>query len=109
MSLAVRIVCRPETAAGFRLASLAPRLVEPDAAGAHALKDELRAAGTGVVLMDEQLFDRLSGDERRLLGRRPLPIVVPFPAPEWRTQRQAAEAYILDLLRQVIGYRVRLK
>jgi hypothetical protein len=35
-------------------------------------------------------------------------MVVPFPAPSW-TERRDPDAYVLELLRQAIGYRVRLK
>ena len=109
MSLPVRLVCRPETAPGFRLAGLAPRVVDADPAGLAVARAETREAGTGVVLLDQALFDHLSAEDRRRLGRRPLPIVVPIPPPAWRTAAEAAEAYVLELLRQVIGYRVRLK
>jgi hypothetical protein len=34
---------------------------------------------------------------------------VPFPGPAWEARGEAAEAYIVELLRQVIGYRVRLR
>lgn len=109
MSLGVRVLCRPVTAPGFRLASLSPVVLETDASGLAAARAEIRGPGTGVVLMDEVLFEQLSAEDRRRLGRRPLPIVVPFPAPAWRSAKEAAEAYVLELLRQVIGYRVRLK
>ena len=109
MSLAVRVLCRPETAPGFRLASLKPRVIDAGTAEVQAARTEVQAPDAGVVLMDERIFERLPAEDRRRLGRRPLPIVVPFPAPQWRTREQAAEAYILELLRQVIGYRVRLK
>jgi len=109
VSLPVRVICRPETAAGFRLAGLAPRVMDPDPAGLAAARAETRSAGTGVVLMDQALFDGLTAEDRRRLGKRPLPIVVPIPPPAWRSAAETAEAYVLDLLRQVIGYRVRLK
>ena len=109
MSLKVRLVCRPETAPGFHLASLSPLVVTPDAGGVGRVQAALEDGENGVVLVDEVLFDRLPPELRRRLGRRPLPIVVPVPGPVWRTSAEAAQAYILDLLRQVIGYRVRLK
>lgn len=109
MSLTVRMLARPETAAGFRLASLTPRVTEEGSGELSAARAEIQAADAGVVLMDDRIFQRLSPEDRRRLGRRPLPIVVPFPPPQWRTEREAAEAYVLELLRQVVGYRVRLK
>ena len=58
--------------------------------------------------MKTSFYDALPDDVRLELGRRPLPMVVPFPGPQWGGRREA-EAYIVELLRQVIGYRVRLK
>jgi len=109
VSLPVRLVCRPETTPGFRLAALAPRVAGPDPQGLAAARAEIRRPDSGVVLLDQVLFDHLSAEDRRRLGRRPLPIVVPIPPPAWRSATEAAEAYVLELLRQVIGYRVRLK
>lgn len=109
MSRSVRILARPETAAGFRLASFTPRVTEGDASELSVARAEMRAPDAGVLFMDDRIFQRLPMEDRRRLGRRPLPIVVPFPAPQWRTEREAAEAYVLELLRQVVGYRVRLR
>lgn len=109
MSLQVRLICRPETAPGFRLASLAPLVVTPDAGGVASVRAALQEPDTGIVLVDDVLFDRLPLEVRRRVGRRPLPIVVPVPGPAWRTSAEAAQDYILELLRQVIGYRVRLR
>jgi vacuolar-type H+-ATPase subunit F/Vma7 len=109
MSHTVRLVCRPETAPGFALASLTPVEVSQDSAGMTRLEQVLAEAGMGVVLVEDVLYDRLSEEVRRRIGRAPLPMVVPFPGPTWAAPSEAADAYILELLRQVIGYRVRLK
>jgi len=109
MSHTVRVVCRPETASGFALAGLAAVEADVDPAGVDRLRDTLAQPEAGVVLVEDVLYDRLPDDVRRRLGRTPLPMVVPFPGPAWVAPSEAAESYILDLLRQVIGYRVRLK
>jgi hypothetical protein len=36
-------------------------------------------------------------------------MVIPFPAAAWVPGREAAEAYLIEILRQAIGYRVRLR
>ena len=46
--------------------------------------------------------------ERRALARRPLPMVVPFPIPRRALAAPAPDAFIAELLRQAIGYRVRI-
>jgi vacuolar-type H+-ATPase subunit F/Vma7 len=105
----VRVLCRPEIGAGFALAGLRPTDVAAAEDGSERLRDLLDKPNVGVVLMEEALYDRLPDDLRRQRNRRPLPIVVPFPGPAWGERAEAPDAYIVDLLRQVIGYRVRLK
>jgi vacuolar-type H+-ATPase subunit F/Vma7 len=109
MTHAVRVLCRPEVGAGFGLAGLRPIEAADQAAGVTALQDLLADPQTGVVLVEESFYEALPEELRRELGRRPLPMVVPFPGPQWGERRTAAEDYIVELLRQVIGYRVRLR
>lgn len=105
----VRVLCRPEIAAGFALAGLRPVEAATAQEGGERLRDLLSQADVGVVLVEEGFYDRLPEDLRRQVGRRPLPMVVPFPGPAWVPRGDEAETYIVELLRQVIGYRVRLK
>lgn len=105
----VRVVCRPDVSAGFGLAGL--KAVEasspPEAVDRLA---ELRAdPGVGVILLEDSLHDQLPEDARRGFGRRPLPMIVPFPGPAWVARPEGAETYVVELLRQVVGYRVRLR
>ena len=108
MSHSVQVVCRPEVAAGFGLAGLRPLEALDAADGVARVRELLRDPAAGVVLVEESLYEAFPEDLRIELGRRPLPMVVPFPGPQWEARREA-EAYIVELLRQVIGYRVRLK
>ncbi len=109
MAYDVRVLCRPEVAAGFALAGLAPIEAETPEDGVLKLREVLGAPRLGAVLLEDGFYDRLPEDLRRLVGRRPLPMVVPFPGPTWEARASDAEAYIIELLRQVIGYRVRLR
>lgn len=109
MAHGVRVLCRPEIAAGFALAGLRPVEAPTPEAGGERLRDLLAQPDVGVVLVEEAFYDRLPDEVRRQLGRRPLPMVVPFPEPTWGERGDQAEAYIVELLRQVIGYRVRLR
>jgi vacuolar-type H+-ATPase subunit F/Vma7 len=109
MSHPVRVLCRPEVAAGFGLAGLRAVSAATAAEGEARLRELLRDPDAGVVLVEDGLYEALAADTRRQLGRRPLPMVVPFPGPTWAERAAGPEAYILELLRQVIGYRVKLR
>ncbi len=109
MPYGVRVLCRPEIGAGFALAGLEAVDAATAEQARERLQELLAKPDVGVVLMDEDLYNGLPEDIRRQLGRRPLPMVVPFPEPTWGERGETPEAYIVELLRQVIGYRVRLK
>ncbi|HTR20026.1 MAG TPA: V-type ATP synthase subunit F [Gemmatimonadales bacterium] len=109
MSHEVRVVSEPAVAAGFALAGLRPVAADTPEEGAACVRDLLGHPEIGVVLVESSFYDRLPEEVRRQLGRRPLPMVVPFPGPAWGARVESAEAYIVELLRQVIGYRVRLR
>ncbi len=106
MALKVKVLCRPTLAAGFELAGLAVA----SATEASAAGDQLRRLAAdphvGMVLVDDGLYRLLPAELKARLDRQALPVVAPFPAPDWDA-RIAAEAYILEILRQAIGYRVR--
>ncbi|HEY7480508.1 MAG TPA: V-type ATP synthase subunit F [Gemmatimonadales bacterium] len=108
MSHTARVLCQPELAAGFELAGLQVHEASSTDQAAERLGALLSQDEIGVLLVDERLHRGLSEELRRELARRPLPMVVPFPGPSWAEQRDP-DAYVLELLRQAIGYRVRLK
>lgn len=99
MNRDVRVVCRPETASGFRMAGL-PVHVAADPDEARQVVADLRAEGrAGLLLIEDQLHTT---------GRdRGLPLVVPFPGPS--RGGEAADQHVIELLRRAIGYRVRLR
>lgn len=109
MSYGVRVLSRPEIGAGFALAGLRPVEAGTLEEAGERLRELRTTPDVGVVLIEEMFYALLPEDLRRQLGREPLPLVVPFPEPAWGARPVAAEAYIVDLLRQVIGYRVRLR
>jgi vacuolar-type H+-ATPase subunit F/Vma7 len=109
MSKTVEVICRPEVAAGFGLAGLHTTEVEDPGQTGGRLRELREKPETGVVLVEQALYDQVPEEMLREWGRRALPMLVPFPGPVWETQLESAEAYIVELLRQVIGYRVRLR
>jgi vacuolar-type H+-ATPase subunit F/Vma7 len=101
-------LCRPAIAAGFRLAGLTPLEADDAEEGSRKLTALVDAGEVGVVLVEESFYAALPAITRARLARRAIPIVVPFPGPSWVAPREGAEAFIAELLRQAIGYRVRL-
>lgn len=104
----VVVVCRPELAAGFRLAGLSVREALTPEEAAEWLQSVRRDGRGGVVLVDQQLYDGLSEDIRAGIEREAVPLAIPFPGPAWAAE-EGAEAYVVRLLRRAIGYRVRLR
>jgi len=60
----------------------------------------------GVVLVDSVLHRALPDELRARFERAPRPLLTAFPAPAWDAAAEA-EATVLEILRQAIGYRVR--
>jgi vacuolar-type H+-ATPase subunit F/Vma7 len=105
MELTVRVLCRPQLLPGFQLAGVDARPAERSEA-ASALKRLVDEPQVGLVLVDDVLYRALPQELLARLERKPLPIIDPFPAPRWGTE-ELAEEYVLEILRQAIGYRVR--
>ena len=108
MSYSVHVLARPAVAAGFRLAGLPSLEASSPADGARQIATLLDETGLGVILVEADIFDAVSDEVRHELSRRPLPMVVPFPGPSWEPGAEGPEAFIAELLRQAIGYRVKL-
>jgi vacuolar-type H+-ATPase subunit F/Vma7 len=93
-------------AAGFELAGLAVTRADDGRSAADTVKRWAADADVGIVLVDDALYRALPRDLLTRLDRQALPIIAPVPGPQW-DERSEAEAYILEILRQAIGYRVR--
>jgi vacuolar-type H+-ATPase subunit F/Vma7 len=109
MGAEVHIICRTEVAPGFELAGLQVEAVSTAEEGMRVLEELAGRPGAGVLLVQDDVYGALSPEALHELSRRPLPMVVPFPGPVWEGRLEGAEAYIVELLRQAIGYRVRLR
>ena len=102
----IRVVARPLLATGFELAGLTVTRADDEAVAAEVLKRWAADEEVGIVLVDDALFRVLPRELLSRLERQALPVLAPIPPPRW-DERSEAEAYILDILRQAIGYRVR--
>lgn len=109
MGYGVRVVCRPEVAAGFALAGLSTVEAGTPEEGAGRILALTAQPEIGVILVQDTFYEALPDEIQKELGRRVLPMVVPFPGPAWGESAEGAEAHIVEILRQAIGYRVRLR
>ena len=105
----IRVISRPAASAGFALAGVATTEVTSAREAAAQIESLSLRPEIAVLLVEQELLDTLSEPERRELMRRPAPIIVPFPGPDWSERGAPAESYVLELLRRAIGYRVRLQ
>lgn len=106
MELKVRVLCRPEAAAGFELAGLRVASAPDPASAAAQLKDLAADHTVGVVLLESALHAGLPRELIAKLERKGVPVIATFPSPQW-DERGAAEEVVLEILRRAIGYRVR--
>ena len=107
MSGTVGILCRPATAAGFGLAGVTAEEIPTGIDPSLRIETVLSQGGTGVLLIEESLYDAVGAELRIRLERSTRPVAVPFPGPSWGAGA-AAEERVVELLRKAIGYRVRL-
>lgn len=108
MKVPVEVLSTTAVAPGVALTALSSTVVPGAVEGARELGLRIAAGRRAVILVDEGIYDALPMETRRLLARQTLPMVVPFPLPAW-AGGGPREAYIVELLRQAIGYRVRLR
>lgn len=104
----VLVLARPAAAAGFALAGLETQGASDADAGARRVEALLERPDVGILFVEESIHAALDPAVRRAIAGRALPLVVPFPAPAWGEAPSAAEAFIVELLRRAIGYRVRV-
>lgn len=100
------MIVPPDFEAAFRLAG-ARVLAAADASTARALLTEALADPDAGVVGYADVFDEaLNAADRRSIERRYRPVVVPVPTSPARAPEGSRRAYLLDLIRQAIGYRV---
>lgn len=109
MSWRVLVLASTATAAGYRLAGLTAEEVSNTSEAGDRLASAAADTGVGIILIEQPVLDAVPPAIRRAVDRRPLPIIVPIPSPNWTHAASDAESYIVELLRRAIGYRVRLQ
>ncbi len=100
------IITDSESATGFRLAGAEVR----EGANPQEALEHLRQFVTldyGLVAVNEALLEGTDEERARLRRGRDLPIIVPFPAPQ--AEIESGEAYVARLVKEHIGFYVKLR
>lgn len=100
------IITDSESATGFRLAGAEVREAQTPAEALEHLK-QFVALDYGLVAVNEALLEGTADERARLLRGRDLPIIVPFPAP--KAEIESGEAYVARLVKEHIGFYVKLR
>ena len=106
MAYRVAVITDAETATGFRLAGVEVR----EATDAKAALEHLRALVSvdyGLLAVNEDLLQGTEDEVARLMRDRDIPIIIPFPAP--KAQLESGEDYIARLVKEHIGFFVKLR
>lgn len=102
----VAVVTDAETATGFRLGGVEVR----EAANPEETLKHLKTLLTldyGLVAVNEDLLTGLDDELSRLMRGRDTPIIVPFPAP--KAHLESGEDYIARLVKEHLGFYVKLR
>ena len=102
----VAVVTDSETATGFRLAGVEVREAATPEGALDAIR-EYAAAGYGLIAVNEDLLKGTEDARARILRGRDLPLIVPIPPA--RAHLESGEAYIARLVKEHIGFSVKLK
>ena len=102
----VVVITDAETATGFRLAGVEVREATSPEQTLEQVKT-LLPLDYGLVAVNEELLKGLDEDLSRLMRGRDTPIIVPFPAP--KAQLESGEDYIARLVKEHIGFYVKLR
>jgi len=102
----VAVITDSETATGFRLAGVEVREAATPAEALDLIR-QYASAGYGLLAVNEDLLQGTDDARARLLRGRDLPIIVPVPPA--RAKLESGEAYIARLVKEHIGFYVKLK
>jgi V/A-type H+-transporting ATPase subunit F len=100
------IVTDSESATGFRLAGAEVREASTPAEALEHLR-QFVTLDYGLVAVNEALLEGTADERARLLRGRDLPIIVPFPSPQ--VEIESGEAYVARLVKEHLGFFVKLR
>jgi V/A-type H+/Na+-transporting ATPase subunit F len=102
----VAVITDSETATGFRLAGVEVQEASTPEAALELIRRYV-TAGYGLLAVNEDLLRGTEDARARLLRGRDLPVIVPLPPA--RAKLESGEAYIARLVKEHIGFAVKLR
>lgn len=102
----VAVITDSETATGFRLAGVEVREASTPAEALDLIR-QYTAGGYGLLAVNEDLLQGTEEARARILRGKDLPVIVPVPPA--RAKLESGEAYIARLVKEHIGFAVKLR
>lgn len=96
------------TATGFRLAGVDTFEVADNAQLQRQLAELVKAGDYGLIAVNQDLAADLGEEVQRAMKSRALPVILPFPVPKGGSV-ESGEAYLNKLVKDAIGFYVKLK
>jgi len=107
------VVTHPELVPGFKLTGVDVEEADSVSAAEEIIESVIRMGGEyGIIFMDENLAMNISKRLEAKLEDRGIPLLIPFPAQEiysWLKRKEEKEDYASYLIRNAIGYKIKLK
>jgi V/A-type H+-transporting ATPase subunit F len=102
------IITDSGTATGFRMAGAETFEVSNSEELNSKVLDLIKSDSYGLIAVNDQLAAGLGEDVGRLMRNRALPVILPFPVPK-EGKVQSGEQYLAKLVKDAIGFYVKLK
>jgi V/A-type H+/Na+-transporting ATPase subunit F len=102
------VITDPGTATGFRMAGVETFEANSQPQLQEKLLELIKSDGYGLIAINQELGSELGDEVNRTMKNRALPVILPFPVPK-AGQVETGEAYLSKLVKDAIGFYVKLK
>lgn len=102
------VITDPGTATGFRMAGIETHEVSDIHQMRSKVLELMKTDSYGLIAVSEELGGDLGDEINRMIKYRALPVILPFPLPKGGVV-ESGEEYLSKLVKQAIGFYVKLK
>ena len=102
------VITDPATATGFRMAGVETFEANTQPQLQQKLMELITTGSYGLIAINQELGSDLGDEVGRTMKNRALPVILPFPVPK-AGQVESGEAYLSKLVKDAIGFYVKLK